>query len=319
MNCNTIKWMLSIIVALLSPIIITLFIATIHHLCGICWLANDAQTNLYNMLYLWLNVFIAVGTIAVAILAVYGDKIKSCLFRPELKLEIIPCEELSEYDYDVNKETFYYHLRVRNEGDSDAKKCRVLLKEIREHDGTEIKFSVPPQFTWAPAEIRPKDPSLATIFRKQSESLAFCRVYKTVENNPQYNNELTATDSDCQVHVHDVKEDSNGCTKIEFSAVLCKTSSEKRGLQIVLQSYQHFQGWIDAFPVRLGMEIVYANQEADSKKLQFFEINWDGHWSDKPDCLFNNLHIKDVTDEVKQEREIKQKNEELKRRKDMYE
>lgn len=123
------------------------------------------------------------GTIAVAILAIFGDKIKSYLSRPKLKLEVIPPEELSEYDYDVNKETFYYHLRVRNEGDSDAKECRVLLKEIHEHDGTkfkEIKFSVPPQFTWAPSEIRPTDPSLTTIFRKQSESLAFCRVYKEI-------------------------------------------------------------------------------------------------------------------------------------------
>lgn len=317
-NNTIIRWIITIIIALFA-IIIPLFIATIHHLCGICWLANDPQTNLYNILYLWLNVFIAVGTIAVAILAVYGDKIKSYLSRPKLKLEVIHSEELSEYDYDSKKEIFYYHLRVRNEGDSDAKECRVLLKEIHEYKGNtfkKIKFSVPPQFTWAPLGIR-TDPSLATIFRKQSESLAFVRVHKNVEGNPQDSNQLNTTG--CQVHVHDVKEDSNGCTKIEFSAVLCKTSSEKRGLQIVLQSYQHFQGWIDAFPVRLGMEIIYANQESDSKKLQFFEINWDGHWSDKPDCLFNNLHIKDVTDEVKQEREIKQKNEELKRRKDMYE
>ncbi len=251
MNCNTIKWMLSIIVALLSPIIITLFIATIHHLCGICWLANDAQTNLYNMLYLWLNVFIAVGTIAVAILAVYGDKIKSCLFRPELKLEMIPSEELSEYDYDSKKEIFYYHLRVRNEGDSDAKKCRVLLKEIREHDGTEIKFSVPPQFTWAPLGIHP-DPSLATIFRKQSESLAFCRVYKEIPE-----------------------------------------------LQIVLQSNQHFRGCYNAsqgVEIRLGMEIIYANQEADSKKLQFFKISWNGKWNDDPVSLFKCLNIEEVTE-----------------------
>ena len=319
MNCNTIKWILLIIVVLLSPIIIAIIIATTSHFSEIYWFAkkDEPHLDLYNILYLWLNVFIAVGTIAVAILAVYGDKIKSYLYHPKLRLEIISCDELSKYDYDINKEIFYYHLRVRNVGESNAQNCRVLLKEIHEHDGTifkAIKFSVPPQFTWAPSEIRPTDPSLATIFRKQSESLAFCRVYKTVGGNPQEKNQLNATD--CQIHY---VKDNGECTKIEFSAVLCKTSSEKRELQIVLQSYQCFQGWINTQRVRLGMEIIYDNQESDSKKLQFFEINWDGHWHDEPDCLFNNLNIKDVTDEVNKEKIAKQKNEELKRRKDMYE
>jgi len=257
MNCNTIKWILLIIVVLLSPIIIAIIIATTSHFSEIYWFAkkDEPHLDLYNILYLWLNVFIAVGTIAVAILAVYGDKIKSYLYHPKLRLEIISCDELSKYDYDINKEIFYYHLRVRNVGESNAQNCRVLLKEIHEHDGTifkAIKFSVPPQFTWAPSEIRPTDPSLATIFRKQSESLAFCRVYKEIPE-----------------------------------------------LKIVLQSYQHFRGCYNAsqgVEIKLGMEIIYANQEADSKKLQFFKISWNGKWDDDPVSLFKCFNIEELTE-----------------------
>lgn len=51
------------------------------------------------------------------------------------------------------------------------------------------------------------------------------------------------------------------------------------------------------------MEIIYANQEADSKKLQFFKISWNGKWDNDPVSLFKCLNIEEVTDEVNKDKD----------------
>lgn len=215
----------------------------------------------YEFINIAVNTLVAIGTIAVAILTIWGDWIKSRLFHPQLKLICIENEELSKYDYGDNSENgekiFFYHLKVVNTGGANATNCRVLLRELHEKEQEVFKkftLSVPPTFTWAPLK---NTQNITTVFRKQSETLAFCRV--------------------------PVRDDKN-----------------ERKLRIVLDSQQHFQGLLDIGKTyRLGLEIFCDNWVQSPSHLQFFEVSWNGKWDNDPKVLFGkHLIVKDVTDEV---------------------
>jgi hypothetical protein len=62
----------------------------------------------------------------------------------------------------------------------------------------------------------------------------------------------------------------------------------------VLLSYtNNFQGFIQANQaVRYGLEIVSDNYV--SKKLQIFEVAWNGEWSDNLDSMEQNIQIQEV-------------------------
>lgn len=213
----------------------------------------------YEFMNIAVNVLVAIGTIAVAILTIWGDWIKSRLFHPQLKLICIENEDLSKYDYihENGEKIFFYHLKVVNTGGANATNCRVLLRELHEKEQEVFKkftLSVPPAFTWAPLK---NTQNITTVFRKQSETLAFCRV--------------------------PVRDNKN-----------------ERKLHIVLDSQQYFQGLLDIGKTyRLGLEIFCDNWVQSPSHLQFFEVSWDGEWSDEPKELFGkHFIVKDVTDEV---------------------
>lgn len=77
-----------------------------------------------------INGFIAVGSIAVAILAIWGDSIRTRFAGPKLSLvshnirgSVIPLGN--------GKRSIFYHLKVMNARKSvRATNCRVLLKKI---------------------------------------------------------------------------------------------------------------------------------------------------------------------------------------------
>lgn len=216
----------------------------------------------YEFINIAVNTLVAIGTIAVAILTIWGEQLKGYLFHPRLKLICIEIDKLSEYDYSVNpdgKKVFFYHLKVKNTGAANATNCRVLLREFQEgENGKKITLSVPPIFTWAPLQDGNNPSALvntrATVFRKQSETLAFCRLYEN---------------SKCKLH-------------------------------IVLSSQQYFQGQLDINKIyRLGLETVCDNWIHSPSHLQFFEVSWNGKWDNDPKVLFGkHLIVKDVTDEV---------------------
>ncbi len=101
----------------------------------------------------------AVGTIAVVIIAIWGDWLKIKLTPPKLKIEFQNIRgELTSFGNGTR--VIYYHLKVVNSRPwSTAKNCKVLLKAIsKELPSGEFQnqaLNTTPSFIWTPAEITP--------------------------------------------------------------------------------------------------------------------------------------------------------------------
>jgi len=121
-----------------------------------------------NWMTFW-TALAAVGTILVAISAVYGDLLRAKLIGPKLK--IIPYNlrgdptTVTEYDPSTKKPTksytaYYYHLKaVNSRRFIPAKNCRVMLRQLHRL-GPDREFHpevmiVHYQYVWAPAEWAP--------------------------------------------------------------------------------------------------------------------------------------------------------------------
>jgi hypothetical protein len=112
--------------------------------------------------------FIAFGTVAVAVLAIWGDWFRSYLAPLALTL--------SEHTLDGEPTRFasgaramFYHLKVINQRRwLPAQNCRVMLVGLSRRDPSGVFQPVPMavswQFVWAPAEFTP---STITLLREQ--------------------------------------------------------------------------------------------------------------------------------------------------------
>jgi hypothetical protein len=101
---------------------------------------------------------IAIGTIAVAIVAIWGDYFRNKLFPPKAKIVFNnPDGTLTSYANGIP--VWFYHLKVINQTLFSLKNCRVFLKGIQKKgpDGSydKIPLSVPHQFIWSPAGFEP--------------------------------------------------------------------------------------------------------------------------------------------------------------------
>ena len=109
--------------------------------------------------------FIAIGTISVAIIAIWGDWIKTKLTPPKLKIVTQNTRgELTKFG--TGTRVIYYHLKVINSRPwSIAKNCKVLLKAIsKELPSGELQnqpLNTNPSYIWTPAEITPQAINLA--------------------------------------------------------------------------------------------------------------------------------------------------------------
>ncbi len=113
----------------------------------------------YEIVNTIINALIAIGTIAVAILAIWGDSIRTRLVGPKLSLvehnfrgAVVPLSN--------GIPAIFYHLKVVNARSSvSTTNCRVLLKKVwrKAPNGTfqEVALTVPLTFAWAPREITP--------------------------------------------------------------------------------------------------------------------------------------------------------------------
>jgi len=95
----------------------------------------------------------ALGTLAVAALAIWGDWIRTRLAPGKLAIEIY--EQDGTLTNQPPNRIYYYHLRVVNKRPwRRPENCRVLLKEMgrRGPNGIfqPIPVAVPLQFIWAP-------------------------------------------------------------------------------------------------------------------------------------------------------------------------
>ena len=106
-----------------------------------------------------INGCVALGTITVAILAIWGDQFRTKFFGPKLKLV---AHNLNGIVVPLNngKRGIFYHLKVVNEKNLIcAKNCHVMLTKLwkKDVDGNfpEIELPVPLTFVWSPAEFSP--------------------------------------------------------------------------------------------------------------------------------------------------------------------
>ena len=117
----------------------------------------------------WLNAFfdalMAVGTVAVAVLAIWGERLRAHIVP--LKLAIQPHNLTGTLTRFTNGHpVYYYHLKVVNESRlRPGKDCRTLLVGVarKGQDGsfTPELMPVPLQFQWAPAEFTPPQVTIA--------------------------------------------------------------------------------------------------------------------------------------------------------------
>jgi hypothetical protein len=130
-----------------------------------------------------IQALIAIGTIAVAVVAIWGDWFRS-KFDP-LELTIVKPTRMGDPTTfsppmgspagTPSTRVMFYHLTVVNRRRwTAAENCRVMLVGLLRRDASlifqPVPMPVPQQFVWAPAEITP--PSI-TITREQVLDLGY--------------------------------------------------------------------------------------------------------------------------------------------------
>jgi hypothetical protein len=101
----------------------------------------------------------AIGTIAVAVVAVWGNWIRFRFAAP--RIEIRPHNLRGTVtQFTGGSRVIYYHLKVANTRHwAVARSCRILLREIWRRGPDQqyhpVPLPVPVQFVWAPAQFAP--------------------------------------------------------------------------------------------------------------------------------------------------------------------
>jgi hypothetical protein len=111
-------------------------------------------------------VFTAIGTVAVAVLAIWGSWVRDRVAGPKLRVSLLNSHGNLTVQND-GKRAIYYHLSVVNERRwSTAEKVRVLVTGIakRRPDGSFAAESLtaPLQLTWAYSEFHEQFPTIGT-------------------------------------------------------------------------------------------------------------------------------------------------------------
>jgi hypothetical protein len=103
------------------------------------------------------SVFTAFGTVAVAILAIWGDRIRNYLFGPLLELSLVnPLGDLTRHSSTGSK-IYYHHIRLSNpKGRIPARGVRVVVQGVsrRTPSGAFVQEPLvyPLQLVWTPME-----------------------------------------------------------------------------------------------------------------------------------------------------------------------
>ena len=202
------------------------------------------------------DVLTAVGTIAVAIVAIWGEKVRALLSPPKLVIRLhtprgspTTLTVSGVVDPSGGTRVMYYHLKVVNVRPWIAvHNCRVLLKGIgrRRPDGSfhPIHFPVPLQFIWP------------------NEGDAPARVVVTKESILDFGR---------------IAENSN-----QFYPLLYVYAN-------------NFDGFVrKGETIRYSLEIDASNFV--SERPQIFEVAWDGVWCFESENMEQHLTIKEVTD-----------------------
>lgn len=116
--------------------------------------------------YLITQVFIAIGTVAVAILAIWGEKIRDWMAGPRLEFKL----HNARGDITTRQDglrTIYYHVKIENKRQwSPARRVRILCTAISKKapDGSFVQepLIIPVQLTWAFPSFHELLPNIAT-------------------------------------------------------------------------------------------------------------------------------------------------------------
>lgn len=203
-----------------------------------------------------INGLVAFGTIAVAVVAIWGERIRSLLAPPSLEIRphtlrgdptrltspnvVIPGGGIR---------VMYYHLKVVNLRPwLTVHNCRCLLKGIsrRGPDGRfhPVPMAVPLQYKWAPAEAMPQQ---LTITKEQV---------------------------------------------LDFGCVRESAEAFEPLLYWRPNNFQGFVGKGDA--VRYYLEVDASNFA--SPRPRIFEVAWDGQWFSEPEKMEQHLRISEVNE-----------------------
>ena len=115
-----------------------------------------------------IQALIALGTIAVAVMAIWGAPIRATLLPPKVRISSCSREKiLTRFSGGANygPRVIYYHLQAENlRRWVPVKECRILLRQIakRGPDGSfrQLPMNVPHQFVWSPSQFTPSEVTL---------------------------------------------------------------------------------------------------------------------------------------------------------------
>jgi len=130
-----------------------------------------------------INGFTAFGTVAVAILAIWGDWLKATLIP--VRLRLVPHNTRGTLTmFNIPRPVIFYHLKVVNDRRwVPARNCRVVLKALASRNADlqfqSVPLPVPFQFSWAPAE---STPAFVTVQKEQVLDFGF--IAEPTHENP---------------------------------------------------------------------------------------------------------------------------------------
>jgi hypothetical protein len=99
----------------------------------------------------------AAGTFAAVVAAIWGDRIKDCLFGPRLTLALVD-DRGAKIPRLNGTHAYFYHIRVTNRRRSVARSVQVRVQRIAKRvpggDFLEQQIVCPHQLEWTPTELR---------------------------------------------------------------------------------------------------------------------------------------------------------------------
>jgi hypothetical protein len=114
----------------------------------------------------WVQLAVAVGTLAVVAAAIWGDWLRAKFASPKVELCLLPTVEGVEVRTAGGGLARFYHLNALNKGPLTLSDCRILLTGMRRRgpngSWTDIQFLVPFPFIWSGDESGPEHVAITT-------------------------------------------------------------------------------------------------------------------------------------------------------------
>lgn len=218
----------------------------------------------------WLT---AVGTLALAILVVFQDRIRNLLMRPKLKISYTHTPPLalltfwrSPKDPELREPVFYFRFRVVNNGESQARRCEAVLEDLWVCDtvGNPVKL---PNFS--PVSLRWLG-TTETFFDINPDRRVYCNIGHI--SSPDYQGR-EERDSRQFVDIPGYSGDD---------------------LRFVLdQSRVYFSQPNCLPPGKYIIKIAIYSENASYQEI-CFEIAWSGNWKDSEKDMFREIVIRPV-------------------------